>query len=59
VAVALFAVLIGVSGSVYFRFVVRFCMVCGAHGCCYGCASTMFDGCVCKEISEEEGGFSL
>jgi hypothetical protein len=31
---ALFAVLIGASDSVYFRFVVRFCMVCGAlqHG---------------------------
>lgn len=29
----LFAVLIGVSGSVYFRFVVRLCMVFGAFQC--------------------------
>ena len=38
---ALFAVLIVVSGSVYFRFVVRFCMVCGAHECWFGCALAM------------------
>ena len=31
----LFVVLVGVSGAVYFRFVVRFCIVCGAVLCCF------------------------
>ncbi len=38
---ALFSVLIGVSGSVYFRFVVRFCIVCGAFQHSLWCASRL------------------
>jgi hypothetical protein len=42
VSVALFGFLIGVSWAVYFRFVVRFCMVCGAfqHTLCGVSVST-------------------
>jgi len=43
-------VLIGVSGSVCLCFLVRFCIVCGALQCCYGCASTMLPE-LCREGS--------
>lgn len=52
-------VLIGVLRAVYFHFVVRFCMVCGALSCCYGCASTMFDGCVQRDFWGRRGLFPL
>ena len=53
-----------VFGSVYFRFVVRFCMVCGAVQHNLWCASNVSQRRVCpcrirafagRDISEEEG----
>ncbi len=66
-SVALFGFLIGVSWAVYFRFVVRFCIVCGAFQHILRCVSVstpwvesmLLRATSVKDCVQEEGAYRL